>query len=232
MLQIVNRYVWWILILIILIVGLVGYYWFINAQIGAVVSAANDNLPQKQDALNKLQATKEDLDQTIQDFDRIKQAKADVIQQLQDLLPEREAYGDLFSIVDQITEASGMQLNSISIALSDAIQVDQPVRTLTPELTETAEAATPPAGINSMTISLSVTGPSYEAFKNYLEVLERSIRLFDVKSLSFDGGSFAEGSGSQVSTPPQGTAPFPGAAPADDEEDSTSFSFELVTYYK
>lgn len=218
-LQIVNRYIWWIIVLIVLVIAFVSYSLFISGQIEAVRSAASDNLPQKQDSLDKLKAVKKDLDQTIIDFDRIKNAKKDELDKLRALLPTRDQYGDLFAIVDQITAGSGLQLQTMSIAFSGDAAPVEAVQNLNPETTidvaAANAAAAPGAGIQTMTVNMSVTGGDYAAFKRYLETLERSVRLFDVKSLSFDGASVA------------------GTAVAEDGVSAGGqYTIELVTYYQ
>ena len=91
------------------------------------------------------------------------------------------------------------------------------VPTKNPEFTETQPVASAGtdnlfADLRSLTINMNVTGGNYEAFKNYLDVLQRHIRLFDVQSFSLDSSAFRPS--------------------LDGKPQVGRYAIELVTYYR
>lgn len=206
-LQILNRYLRWVLLLVILITLFLGYSFVLAEHIDKVKNVAQQSLKAKEKVLSDLQSIKISLDNDIRDFGLIIDRKRELLVKLDALLPQGSQYGDLFALVDGVTRQSGLVLNNINIAFADEGQ--------TPPGSEQSRPASAQSTVKTIKLNLSVEGGNYETFKRYLDVLQRNVRLFDVQTLSFDGGAFASKTG-------------------DDEELSQAvpqYDIELITYY-
>lgn len=204
-LQITNRYLVWILVLIIIIVLSVGYSFVLDKKISDVRNTGQEFLPAKEKILSDLRAIEKELDAIISQFRSIKVAKQAQLDKLKDLLPDYPRYVDLFAVAEDLTTIQGMKLNAISITFADTPVAAAPVE-------PSGAAVAIPTDIKAMTIKLQVSGGDYEGFKKYLQTLERSIRLFDVGSVAFAGSSFAPSSPTV--------------------ETEASFDLEVRTYYR
>src|SRR3989344_1559580 len=106
-LQIANQYIRWIVLLAIGIVLLLGYVFLLDTAITNLQSVARDSLPAKEKVLSDLQSIKEELDQIVIDFDAIMATKQEFVERLDTLLPRTSDYGDLYTIIDEVTRQAG-----------------------------------------------------------------------------------------------------------------------------
>ncbi|MBI4090720.1 MAG: hypothetical protein HY422_01735 [Candidatus Komeilibacteria bacterium] len=204
-LQIVNRYFRWILLLVITTSVLIAYTTVIDTQVTEVQDVARDSLTAKEQTLSALKEIKTDLDLVVKEYGgMIERRKAD-LGRLDGLLPDASAYGDLYTIVDQITVRSGLSVTNMTISFDDESASRLHAGT-------TGAKPKTAATVKKMTLHISVEGGTYDSFKSYLENLERSIPLFDVQSLSFDGGAYIPNE--------EGETPAP------------HYDIELATYYQ
>lgn len=211
-LRIANRYLKWIIVLVMGVVLFLSYSLVLSPQVHAVQRAAEESLPAKRKILRDLQAIKQELDGIVLDFERLKQDKQTEFEKLNVLLPRGSEYEKIFTLLDDITTRSGLKLTSISIAFSEGAAQRAPE----PAFQEVKPGApqVDASAVQKMVININVSGGNYETLKQYLDAIERNIRLLDVSSLSFDGSAFA--------------------AAADEKErtmTTASFAIELVTYY-
>lgn len=204
-LQIVNRYFRWLLTLVIVIAILVAYMTVIDTQITKVRDVARNSLTAKEQTLAALKEIKTDVDAVVQDYGALVERKKSELDLLNNMLPSVSKYGDIYTIVDQVTTRSGLTLSNITLAFEGAGESEL----------HSGAAAGPPnisATAKKMTLHVSVDGGNYDTLKKYLENLERSIPLFDVQSLSFDSGAFIPDE--------KGETPIP------------HYDIELATYYQ
>ena len=203
-LQLMNKFLPWVIVLIVLIALLVGYVFFLHGKISEVKNAAQENLPAKEKILSDLIAIKSELDGVVLDFGLFKQQRSEALSRFDILLPQGKQYGDLFAMASALAAQSGFTLNSIHITFADTA-VDP----------KKAAAASTDSSLKKISLHVSASGPAdYEAFKGYIRTLERNIRLMDVKSLSFQG--------------PGIQAP----AAAGGKTAQTSYDIDVTTYYQ
>ena len=191
MLQIVNRYIRWILLLLIGLTFLLGYAFVLERQISNVQTVARDSLPAKNKVLSDLQSIKAELDQIVIDFNNIISSKRKLVDRFDLLIPNTSQYGDLFTIIDDVSKSAGFTVSSINMSFSDG----QPGLHEVSASSATSRSSFATGQIKTISIGLSVQGGSYDSFKGYLEVLERNIRLFDVESVAFSGSQFVQADG-------------------------------------
>lgn len=204
-LQIVNRYFRWVLTLVIILAVVIAYVTVIDAQIAKVRNVARNSLTAKEQTLAALKEIKADVDAVVTEYGALIERKKPELDLLNNMLPSVSRYGDIYTIVDRVTSRSGLTLSNITLAFEGAGES---------ELHSGAVGAPPniSATAKKMTLHISIDGGTYDTFKKYLENLERSIPLFDVQSLSFDGGAFIPDE--------KGETPIP------------HYDIELSTYYQ
>ncbi len=206
-LQIVNRYLRWVLFLVVCIMLFIGYTFILQQQISEAQSAAKESLPLKQEVLDDLKTIETKLDQASSDYDRILREKKPALDRIALLLPRHSEYGELFPLLNKITQASGFTLQSMNLTLpADA---DAP-----PASTSDTSVSDPITSglVHAINIRLSVQGGDYEGIKNYLKNLERNVRLFDISSVTVSGSVFIQQNNGVTTTP--------------------AYDLELKTYYQ
>lgn len=216
-LVLLNKYLRWTVLLLIAGVIIFSYILILSYKIDEVSNSATESIPAKEKVLSDLKAIKSDLDQIVVDFDSIKASKSDILDELDRLLPKEPQFAEMFKLFDEITSRSGMKLNSIS--MSEHAGVDNTTEKFQEDGFDFSQLE---KKVSSMTVSISVAGGNYDTFKNYLDTLERNLRIFDLQSISVDGGVYRAQDIllSDIS---------------DEERDSRtiegSYSLELITYF-
>lgn len=94
------------------------------------------------------------------------------IRRIKKMLPEKTNVGALSAELSNLTNESGLLLKNIGISFS----ADQD-GSVSPD-SEFYEG---------ITLSLSISGP-YNRFRNFLQKLEKSLRLIDITNISFSAG--------------------------------------------
>jgi Tfp pilus assembly protein PilO len=207
-LQIANRYIRWILFLVVGVMLFLGYVLVLDSLVTEVRTAAQESLPTKLRTRDDLKSIKAELDRAMLDFESIKASKREALERIAQLLPSESKYGDLFTMVDTVTRLSGLRMTNISITLDESRPQQRTRQAQQPSSDDPVSTGL----VRSISLRISVEGGTYEAFKRYLENLERNVRLFDVKSISFSGDAFIPNG--------DGTLPTP------------RYDIEIVTYYQ
>lgn len=196
-LHVVNRYLRWILLLIAAIAVWVSYTFIISAQISQVRDVARNSLAQKERTLSVLTAIKQDLTKIVLDFNNIMEQKKEQLGKLEDLLPRRSRYEELFTQVDALVAQSGMKLSNITIAFEGEGASQLTRGSFEPK----TGLGVSQGGIKELQLHISVEGGTYETLKTFLTNFERSVRLFDLSSVSFDGAAFIPNAAGELPTP-------------------------------
>lgn len=211
-LQIMNRYLKWIVVLVVFVVTVLCYMLLTSAQIANVRNEAEKNLPAKESVYKALQKIQKEVDIVVLEYENLKRFKKNEIEKLSYVLPERRTYSELYSMLDDLTRSQGLTLKSLTVGFADTPQTAQ-------GQSATQQQGQAPAGaVKTMTLNLSVSGGNYEIFKKYLDALERSIRLFDIRSLAFNGSAFISATG-------------PGSVQDAVNVAGAEYTIELITYY-
>ncbi len=201
-LQIANRYLRWILVLVIGGVLFAGYTFILDAQISDAQNAARESLPAKQKELDDLKAIKAKLDEAILDYEKIKERNKATFDKIDLLLPRDSRFGQLFTDLDGITASAGFKLLGMSVAPpSDAAA--QPAGAAAPAAPAAGGGTDPLASgqIRTLPVEINVEGDSsYESYKRFLQRLEENVRLFDVQSIAVDGSKLIPQADTPTST--------------------------------
>lgn len=211
-LQITNRYLRWVLLLLAGVVFFLGYVFVLDAQIADVQNAARESLPAKLKVRDDLKAIKIELDEAVLDYEKIKVSKKAALDRIRLLLPSTSEYGDLFTMLNTLTTLSGMKMVSITITLPDDSKPQQRRGAAAQQPAGTEDDPVTSGLVRALSIQISVEGGTYETFKKYLSNVERNIRLLDIKSLSFEGSSYIPSADGSLPTP--------------------RYDIELTTYYQ
>ncbi|MEK7583855.1 MAG: hypothetical protein AAB490_01305 [Patescibacteria group bacterium] len=209
-LQLLNRYFRWVLFLVVGGTLLISYTFVIADQVNEIRDIAENSLIVKEKVLSDLKAIKQDLDKTVIDFSALKSSRRAAIERLNDFLPTSPHYEELFTMINDITERAGMTLTTINLSVSES-DLQRPTRASVEGAAEPADLLAS-GQIHPITISISVEGGTYTTFKEYLSLLERNLRVLDVRSLSLDGSAFIPAGDGALPTP--------------------AYSIELITYYE
>lgn len=180
-LMLVNQYLWVLLLSILLVILLIGYFFILSPKIDQISQSREDTniVVEKQAEVDSLIQKVTDLNEK---YSALEKRRANDLIKLKKILPEDPQIAELFVIAERLANRRGFSLSAIDIADSTQNSVNQ---------TEF------PEGLHAMAISLAVSreitednplaDDPYDAFKVFLDDLERNLRLFDVQTVSFSG---------------------------------------------
>lgn len=118
-----------------------------------------------EDAITKTQDVIRLRDELVSKYNAVSQSD---IERVRAFLPAGSDITGMLIDIDSLAKSAGVKLGSIGFQ-------------------EAAGGATPVAGLETLALSIGVTG-SYEAFQLFLEALERNLRLMDVVDISLGSG--------------------------------------------
>lgn len=132
-------------------------------------------LPQAEKRLDNAQAALSAVRNSKVEFDRF--GASTEIAKLSKVLPDDKAIAELFLQLNNFAKQDGFELNKVSVSedLSAAELNDFQV----------AGGGRNTVNLKKLTIQLSMTGGGYQSLKQVLNTFEQSLRLYDIKSLSF-----------------------------------------------
>lgn len=154
--------------------------------------AAQNTIQEKQEQLQ----TKKDYFAQLHETEKRLEENEESLSKMKEALPEEYSLPDLYKYFRSTASQTGLVLGSISGGGGDSSKVKEKEEE---------------KGLQEVSFQLSLAG-SYSAFKNFLSEIEKSARIFEVKSISFDSPS-GEGVGEE-----------------EEDEDTFSFSVNLVTF--
>lgn len=145
----------------------------------SLTSKLSKNQKEAQDVKSKFETTR----RAISQFQSLKDADIAVVESA---FPSKVDLPDLLVLTDSLISRAGLLGENIAISVSE----DGPAKP-NPQISVAAGAIAPrfisPAevsGRGEVNINFSVVG-NYESFKVFLGTLEKSLRIFDVQSISF-----------------------------------------------
>jgi len=124
------------------------------------------------------------LDLYISSFEKIKELNK---QKLSVLLPDKDLKENLLTQFEEIARRKGLLLTSLSIDTPDIDAIINP-KPNSRKVSSKNEGRLP-AGVGSVGISMNLVGLDYESFKEFLQMIEKSLRIMDINNLSFDNSS-------------------------------------------
>ena len=90
--------------------------------------------------------------------------RLDVVDSLSKITPEGQNIPDILVNLEALASESGLTFSSVNFSPKDLKA----------------------SGVKTLVLAIRVKG-SYSAFRNYLDSMEKSLRIFDVMSISFNG---------------------------------------------
>lgn len=98
-------------------------------------------------------------------------------EKIKKLLPSKPEIENLIESMEFMAKNNGLFLTVLDIDPGEETTADAPVLS--------SQGDTLPAGVGMIKITLNLAGVNYEGLKNYIVVLEKSLRLMDVTKLMF-----------------------------------------------
>jgi hypothetical protein len=190
-----NNYFGWFTVILVIAILVGSYYLLLRPKYDLILETINTSLNEKKQLLPKYR-----------DFGNYQallkvynELSNENIQKINDLIPAEYIKEDLFIELVYIVSKRGMVVESLDItkvgAAETAAAASAAATPATPAgNTRTRSASQPTAastieiapGVGTMTARMSVSKVDYEKLKILLVTLEDSLRLFDIKKLTFD----------------------------------------------
>ena len=180
------RYFRFILVIVVALWLVLGYLILISPKWEEVREAGLFDYNNEKQLKEKNETYLADLKKSLAKFDQIN--KED-IERLAKIIPRESGIAELFVVVEEMIKESGLSLNSISFSegqsLSEAME-----RAPTAEAPSSAPGARAEAvskNIYILDIALNISGGrDYKDLKILLETIEKSQRIMDINSISFN----------------------------------------------
>ncbi len=171
------RYYKWLTLLIVIIIVAASYYFIFEPKYQQVGVGGSYNTRTLTIEISKRQDYLRQLEKLVQNYQQINQAQ---IARLEHILPEQKDVAGLFVQFETLAKKNNFVLAGITIteAADEASQ---------------GKSKTNPPLIKKLNVSLNLVGVeisnSYNEVKNFLDDVEKNLRLFDVNAVYFDADS-------------------------------------------
>lgn len=198
--KILMNYFRWLAAAVVVIIVFFGYVGFISAKIQKIRITGYLEQRKVQTELNNRQQFLAAMRDSVSRFNAA--LPADKLQAIDDFIPSSPDFPGLLLTVRNIASAANLDLDSISVGASGQLAATGPTASAeeTADATSTTAKAAAAAGVNLQVQDATITvggGQSYQAFKNFVALIESSRRLLDVVSLSFTLGGDVVGQAAQ-----------------------------------
>lgn len=160
------------IVALILVGGLLLYVWPKYIQIDKKIAEANKQLDQEQ---LKLSSYLQKLKETNENYRSINKDSVDKIKKF---LPNKPEVENLIEKMEFVAKNNGILLNSLDVDSGQS-------KTGEPGGIAKSAIGNLPSGVGIVKITMNLSGVSYAGLKNFVKVLEGSLRLLDVTSLAF-----------------------------------------------
>lgn len=208
-LQFFNQFLPWIEAMVVLLILLVSYFFILGPKLTEVVDQQQSFLPERRSTLEAMQSIETRLRTLEQKFNQLKVARQGDLDILQKALPEQPDYAGLFAQAEFLANQNNIDLQSVDItqgADNNLTERKEPDAQQAGSASEQA-LGNLPKDVATLTVNLQLGEASYEQIKNFLDTLEKHLRLFNIQSISF--GSISG-----------------------ETETVSNFNIVLVTYYR
>jgi hypothetical protein len=171
-----DDYFSWIVVGVVVVVFVLGFFTLLLPKYEQTVKFVNDANQQQSLDVTAKQTELDKINLLIAAYNKIDKK---YITKVNAIAPVAQNKEELFSELNYLVSVNQLILQSISLSPVGAYK-DQGIVPITP-----AQAAISD-GLQTVSVSLSVKGTSYESFKNFLASLENNLRLMDILSIQFD----------------------------------------------
>jgi cell division protein FtsL len=160
------------IVALILVGGLLLYVWPKYIQIDKKIAEANKQLDQEQLKLSSY------LQKLIETNENYRAINKDSVDKIKKFLPNKPEVEILIEKMEFVAKNNGILLNSLDVDSGQS-------KTGEPAAIAQSAIGNLPSGVGIVKITMNLSGVSYAGLKNFVKVLEGSLRLLDVTSLAF-----------------------------------------------
>lgn len=171
-----------VVILFVIVILLLGAFFLLKPRYEKVIG---NDLYSKEQLQKDEEAGREYLGQINKLLDIYNSISKDDIAKINTILPNCGSNEDIIGQMDSLIKKNGLRLNSINISDKN---VSKKVANA-PKVAEKTENSLPE--VNTVVISINVSGADYKAFKSLLNSFEVNSRLMDIKKIDFAPAKFS-----------------------------------------
>jgi type II secretory pathway component PulM len=185
--KILNDYFGLLIILAVAVILIASYYLLIWPKYQKIVASINATFYEK----NQLTPKYQELADYQALFAAYQKVNPDDIQKIKGLIPKDYIKEDLFTELIYLASTKGLAVNSLNI-VKDTEATSTVAAASRRTVNGIAATSTPladlklPNGVGSFNVKITLGKVNYPTLKTWLKTVENSLRIIDVKSLSFD----------------------------------------------
>jgi hypothetical protein len=190
--RLLNRYFGLVIILAVILFAAGGFYFLVMPKYNAILDSINTTVFSKNQLYPKYKEL-ESYQNILRAYQAIDPAQ---IKRVDDMVPAEYVKEDLFTELVYIISKKGFVVNSLDIVKdteggAGAAGSPTSARVANDQASTAGSAGASglPANIGQMSVKADISKVDYPGLKVVLNLMEDSLRLFDIKSLSFDPGS-------------------------------------------
>lgn len=189
--RILNNYFGILVIVVVLAILIASYFFLILPKYQKIVATINATFYEK----NQLAPKYRELSDYQALIEAYKNVTSTDVERVKNLIPKEYIKEDLFTEMIYLASAKGLTVNSLNVIKYGEATSTSPVGGAT-RVSGANVAAAPtsspsldlrlPSGIGAFVVKITLGKASYPALKTWIQTMENSLRIIDVKSLSFD----------------------------------------------
>ncbi len=186
--RILNNYFGILTVLTVLVILVASYYLLIRPKYQKIVASINATFYER----NQLAPKYKELSDYQALIEAYKKVNPDDVKKIQGLIPKDYIKEDLFTEMIYLASTKGLTVTSLNIVKDSEATSSAPVGTTRRAAGNTPATSTPasdlrlPNGVGSFNVKIVLGKVTYPTLKAWLLTMENSLRVIDVKSLSFD----------------------------------------------
>lgn len=161
----------------LILAALGGAVWFLVLPNWSAVAIFRKEIATKKEVIELEKQAIEKLNSAISVLEEQKQG----VEKMEEALPVSELKPELIAIMAKLASQNGLSLSKLDIQSAEEKASRTPKGSAGAASGESLPVAT---SVKSIRISLDTTG-SYASFKNWLQAVEKNLRIFDVSKISF-----------------------------------------------
>ena len=175
------NYFFWINLLVILVILLLGTWFFIRPKYQKVFAeSVNPKSDMEEQYLEKSRYLTK-IENLISAYDNINETDKEKILKI---IPNKAGAEELIREIGLITKKNGLILKSIKTV--EVEEEDSSKATYFNQPKEDENEKKLPQGVGTIKIEINLVGTDYFSLKELLKVIESHVRLFDINNISFD----------------------------------------------
>lgn len=173
----VDKYLNFIIIALVIMISVSGYFFFIGPQYNSI----KEKEKQKKDKTDEIYKNKEILNNLEQLDKQYKSIKASDLEKVTSAIPKYENIEILISDLEAIVKKNGLLLKSINIIDAKKEKTD-----IFSKDVKEIMMANLPQDVEYVYINMSIAGVDYVGLKNLLKALESNQQLIDISKIDFN----------------------------------------------